>query len=678
MDVSTAMGAKIKETLKIAQRIETPILLTPVLQQLSWEKTGKKYTSVRHPYAAAQDASCIIYGPPDAGSTIFLEDLCQQINASDSNRLAVYCDYADIKEVKTGKRMMQRFADASGVQESELGNVSTSLIVDHISGTDPDIVTRLLTLCEDISHVVLCLKNDTLFDTLAAALRGADHVVFFRLRYWGPSRLRQFTTRYIAETGMDADSDAAFKFISDSLSLSDLPVSPFLAALYLRVFFEFGGKLTGISFVRLIERLEESSLDRADAGGNYSLYNLRHMLMMLACECYKRGTLGVPRAVYSQSVDTYFRERALQVDASRLISHLVESGIVVSDGADVIAFSCVVFFNYYLAQAVEEKEICLDEHLERLHTALRLGDALAYYAGRHRDEEKLAQALLRCLEKEYTPRTDTTAEDLEKYIHHLLSAETPASEKDVTAKGAVDAKIDYETADSDFEERQNDNRAVGQHLMRVAPPQSKIEKVAWNIMALKTFYNVFRNLEHIKARSKKELLDRILDFHLHCNMELIDLYSSAMQDEQFTSLCAYMVTIGGEAFLSQNVGSAALEETINSLIAETTNDLKLFLLHCIYADLHLPGYAGRLQAFLENTSNIALLEMGYAKVYELLVRYEHKSLPASLISAFNSAFDCRQKFYGTRSPIDLQRLRDKALNEAKQRFLQQSMDKDAQ
>ena len=45
----------------------------------------------------------------------------------------------------------------------------------------------------------------------------------------------------------------------------------------------------------------------------------------------------------------------------------------------------------------------MKEHLQGLHTALRLGDSLAYYAGRHRDEEHLARELMRCLEEEYDP-----------------------------------------------------------------------------------------------------------------------------------------------------------------------------------------------------------------------------------------------------------------------------------
>lgn len=67
--------------------------------------------------------------------------------------------------------------------------------------------------------------------------------------------------------------------------------------------------------------------------------------------------------------------------------------------------------------------------------------------------------------------------------------------------------------------------------------------------------------------------------------------------------------------------------------------------------------------------------MGYVKIYELLVRYENKQLPAALISAFNSAFEHRQLYYGKLNSIDLQKQRDRALNEAKKQFLQQNLNK---
>lgn len=674
-EVTTALRRRAADGLRRAQQLDDPILLVPAVDQMTWKDGEKVLTRVDDPVSLAMCSDCVVYAPPDAGSTTYLEEIHQRING-DRSRMAVYVDAAEIGAVESPEDLMKRLIKVTGYSEAELSSVALTLVIDHFEGADPETSALLLASAREFAAVILCLKNQVLFDTLAGIL-AQDEVAFLRMRYWGPSRLRQFTKRYIEAVGLPTDADAAYKFISDSLSLSDLPVSPFLVALYLRVFLEFGGELTGISFVRLLERLEEDSLDRADSASSYSIYNLRLMLMKLASRCHSDGMLAVPRASYEETIATYFEERDLTVDPARFIDLLVESGILAIDDADCVAFSCIVFFNYYLSKSIEAEETSLDEHLQGLHTALRLGDALAYYAGRNREEERLAQELMRCLEEEYSPRDGVDGEYLDKYIHHLLSPEHKDDSKDEVAQEAIDASVDYTEEDRRFEKDQTNYRSLARTLMTATPPKDKVEKVAWNIMALKTFYNVFRNLEHIPADSKLVLLDRILDFHLHCNMDLIDLFTEAMEDDQLASLCAYMITMGGEVFLSRNVGSAALEKTVNRLLGQTTNDFKSFLLHCIYADLHLPNYASRLDAFICDSSSVAIVEMGYAKVYSLLVHYEGDNLPTSLISAFNSIFEKRQGLYGRVSPLDLQRSRDKALNSAKRQHLVTNKDKKA-
>lgn len=172
-------------------------------------------------------------------------------------------------------------------------------------------------------------------------------------------------------------------------------------------------------------------------------------------------------------------------------------------------------------------------------------------------------------------------------------------------------------------------------------------------------------MEHLEGPEKEKLLNRILDFHMHCNMRLIDFFRSAIEDEDYHSFIAYTLTIGGQVFMSQNMGSSELRITIEKLLKQTKNEFKKFLLLCLYADLRLPNYAHLLENFLKATDKKALIEMGFVKIYELLVLYEGTKIPTSLISAFNMAFDKRQHLYGKFDQINLQRLRDRALQEAK-------------
>lgn len=663
-----AISLRMVERLRSAQDLREPILLTPPIEEMRWVEGEKKYTRVDDPYTFAAERSCLLYGAPDTGTSMFLEELSHRIN-SDDHRVCIYVDHASIEGVSTSDELLKRLLKTRGLSATDLDGVALSVVIDHVYGANPERIETLLSFTRDIPHVVICTKSSVLFDTFAGAAE-ENGFAFIKLRHWGPSRLREFTSRYIKECGVPIDPNAAYKFIADSLALSDLPVTPLLVALYLRVFLEFGGTLTGLTFVRLLERLEQDSLDRADAASSYSLYNLQAMLKTLATACYDTGEFGVPRVEFEQQIQKSFDEWGLDVDPTHFVNLLEESGLLVTEDDGVISFSCVVFFNYYLAQAIEDGAVDKDEHLKGLHTALQLGDALAYYAGRHRNELALATELMHCLEQEYAPRDDIDAAYLERYINGLMAPQHDQREQDALTQEALEGTVDYDDADRRFERDQRSYRDLGKVLMRVAPPRDKVEKVAWNILALKTFYNVLRNLENVPIESKVELLDRILDFHLHCNIDLIDLFVESMDNEELASLCAYMVTMGGEAFLSRNVGSASLKRTIDRLLDATTNDMKAFLLHSIYADLRLPEYAGRLQSFVATIDSTALIELVYAKLYELLVTYEGDVLPSDLVSAFNSAFDRRQqKYSGKLSPAALQQQRDSTLNTVRRQHL---------
>lgn len=664
-----AVAKRMGESLSRLQRIEPPVVVSPVLHEVHWKDGMKQEARLRITYECTAGSACVLFAPPGVGSTIFLEDLCTRINRQRDGRTAFYVSYREISgATDSTERLRSRLARRAGLKPEYLESGSLVLVVDDMDSTDPEALQTILSL-EGPQSTVVCVKNEVLFDAASTAVTDGE-IAFLRLGYWGPSRLREFANGYITASGMSVDIDAAVKFIWDSLSLSDLPVTPVLVTLYLQTFLEFGGELSSLSFIRLLERLEQASLDQAQPTSSYSIYNLGLMLRKLAASAYERGDFGVPRAIFETEILEFFSARALDVDPGRFIQHLESSRLVLIDPSGNLCFTSVVFFNYYLSQAIDSGEVDLDDHLQGLHTALRLGDSLAYYAGQHRDQEKLASELLRCLEGEYAVDAQTTSEDLEQYILHLLNPGHEQTEKDDVASEALGSTVDYDHADEEFERDQQNARLVGKSRLQIVPGEDEVEKIAWNIMALKTFYNVFRNLEHIPADTKLALLDRILDHHLQCNMALIRLMSRGMNDEQFTSLCGYMVTISGEAFLSKNVGSASLKRTIDALLVSTKNDLKQFLLHCIYADLRLPGYAGRLESFLSETESPSLLEMGFSKVYELLVRYEGKALPTELVSAFNTAFDKRQHLYGRLDPINLQQLRDKVLNEAKKQFLQ--------
>ncbi|MGR9100661.1 MAG: hypothetical protein ACU826_08845, partial [Gammaproteobacteria bacterium] len=255
--------------------------------------------------------------------------------------------------------------------------------------------------------------------------------------------------------------------------------------------------------------------------------------------------------------------------------------------------------------------------------------------------------------------------DLQAHIKHLLEPRHETRERDDIATAAVDTRADEQKLDEEFQNHQEEHRSVSKDLLRYAPPVDRIQRVIRHVLAMRALYNVFRNIEHITGNHKVNLLDRILEHHLQCNMSLIDLYASVLDDDEFHSLSAYMVTLSGGAFLSQNLGSSALKQTIQVLLESTNDSFKRFLLISLYSDLRLANYAGLFESLIAEVKEPCIIEMCYIKVHELLVSYEGEKLPTSLIAAFNSAFDARQRLFDKVSPINLQRLRDAALHEVK-------------
>ncbi|MGR9046701.1 MAG: hypothetical protein ACU83N_15550 [Gammaproteobacteria bacterium] len=250
--------------------------------------------------------------------------------------------------------------------------------------------------------VVMCVKNDVLFNALGPRLSTAG-ITFLQMRYWGPSRLREFAKHYLSATQKSVDVDGAIHFLKNCLANTDVPVTPLLVAMYLRTFCELGTELTGLNFIRLLEKMEEANLDQASANTPYSIYNLRIILRKLAVECYQAGEISILTNKLLEVIETYFKDRYLEVDAQRLIRKLTDSGFV-TDSGNRIGFSCFVFFSFYLAQALEQSEVELEAQFQTLDSALRLGDALSFYAGRQRDDESIVRRFLDNIEQEYPLR----------------------------------------------------------------------------------------------------------------------------------------------------------------------------------------------------------------------------------------------------------------------------------
>ncbi len=663
-ETRNALEASISQSLQLAQRVSTPILVTPLVEIVTRHARGKRYQKVSDPYALASDNPVVVYGPADVGTTIFLKGVCARIITANKSRYALYFDHADLAGTKRPDQLLKIIQNSVEAEIESLDKIQLSIAVDHIPYQDSEFIGAFLNLAAEKGwHTIICVKQDILFDALGAAL-SEKGIVFLRVKHWGPSRLRDFTNRYLQVMGKTVDLDAAFHFLKNCLAAADIPTTPLLVAMYLRTFCELGAQLTGLSFVRLLEKMEESNLDQTTAESAYSLYNLRLFLRRLAIECFRSRQAVISTEAFKTIISEYFAKKYLTVDPEAFVSHLVKSGFTVRDGEN-FGFSSFVFYNFYIAQAIEQNDIKLSEELEHIDRALRLGDALSLYAGRKRDDDTLFAGLLKCIDAAHPVGAIVDVADLERHIKHLLEPRHTNAEKDDITTKAIESRIDYDAADDDFEQSQADHRAVSRDLLAYKPPSTHIERTVRLVMTLRFLYNVMRNMEHMDGEAKMAALDRILEHHMQCNMALIDLFANVLPDEQFHSFSAYMVTLGGEAFLAHNVGAASLEKAIHELLGKTTNVFKRFLLVSLYADLRLPDYASLFESFVSEVDQVCMVEMCYAKIHELLVLYEGEKIPASLVTAFSVAFDRRQLLYDKVTPVSLQQMRDAALHEAK-------------
>ena len=210
-------------------------------------------------------------------------------------------------------------------------------------------------------------------------------------------------------------------------------------------------------------------------------------------------------------------------------------------------------------------------------------------------------------------------------------------------------------------------------LLAPKEPTCLIEELRTSIVAPKTFYNLFRNLENISGEERVKLLDQVLDFHISCNLSLIDFVQALKGGEansNFKTITAYVVTMGGQIFLSSNIGNQSLQDTILATMRSTSDDLKKLLLVCLYDDLRLSGYQQILEEYVASSDSLVAVELIYLQTRFLMITHESLQGPASLISAFQAAFKKRHQLYGDKS---LKGAYDKAystdLEEAKRQHL---------
>jgi len=671
----TKLQEAVKHQLQVIQKVENPVLVTPKITKVVWQNSG---TKIRTPLPASladiATNHAVVYGPSDSGKTIMLQSLASDLSdlraSTPTARLAVYIELGS-KEVLESKTALSKFLDSeSAAQFAEEALRHAVLLIDGLGERHLAVFEWLLELAAERDWVVVfSVGSELLFDALSKKA-GLATAGFYELSHWGPSRIREFVTKYFEDT--DIDIDAAYNFVSASLEDTDIPATPWVVALYLSIFPTLGKQVSSLSFVRLLEKIEEHRLGQIETSSTDSLYNKRQILMRLACVCLDRRTISVDRATLERMIEGFFNDILLKVDVQKFISSLHESGLVVVT-TDTVRFSYFAFYDYFLARAFERSLIDPDTLLTSLAGCLSIGHALSLYGGIFRENSTIARTVLGHVGTAFKQNQEFTARDLDAYINDLLLEHDNKKTADEIADTDLRTRVDYEAQDEAYEKRKIRNLRERVAALTPREPSCQIEELGTSIVALKTFYNLFRNLENIPGDEKVKLLDQVLDFHINCNFRLIDFIHSLKDggaDQDFKSIVAYIVTMGSQVFLSSNIGNQSLQVTILQAMKTTSNDLKQLMLVCLYGDLRLPGYQQFMQDYVSNCNILVAVELIYLQTRFLLITHESLQLPASLISAFQAAFKRRHELYGAKTSRGVYaRAYSAALEDAKQQHL---------
>lgn len=637
---------KLNDSLESLQHIPSPVFVTPLVRSVEWGDSQRKYSLSSADLISREHRLNIIYGSPESGKTVYLNALAANINkisAKVENAcLGIYVDLASIRNKEIEGKILSTINDHCPSASCKNQSLSYLICVDRIDDSNTTNIEVLKNLANKNTnwYIVACISNNTLFDILLSQSNGTD-IGFYELMPWGPSRIKEFAKKYLS--GTTVDIDAAVRFVCTSLTNTDLPSTPVIVTLYLNVFRLIGYKLSSLSFLELLEQYESLRFMNTNNSAENSLYNKRKLLATIAANCTNIGyNPSIDVSIVKELTTEYFTTKLLSVDVDEFIDQLIKSGILRLDGTS-ISFRYYVFFDYYLARAFNEGILQVDQYLSSLPQCLAVSDALALYGGLFRENTTLAEQVIDLLEKRFQDRTEYHLCDLDKHIDDLLLEQPDSiSANDIVAND-INTKFDYQPLDMPYQESRNAYTASRERVDEAIDTNSQIEDIEVMLDSLKAIYNILRNLENIGGTDKLLFLDAVLDYHIRCNMLLIDFLVTSLEDDNkdLQTILAYMATMFSQSFISANLGSQGLELAISELIGQCNNDFKELILIFLSCDLRMKGYERRLKTFIEKTDSRAAIEMIYCKLRELFLFYDKRDTPVDLIAAFSALWEKR-------------------------------------
>ena len=644
----TALGATLRQSLSVYQQKADPIYVTPALQSVTFNQGQEVCQPFRDEFSSMTRNHCILYGAPETGKTVLSHAIGAAINQASAqsreSRLAVYVDLEDKKAVNIEKQIIKGINETIVVGSGSASPNEVVVFLDHVDKTFPSHIADIEKLIETHPNWRFIVSTTNYLHYKTYALGDTKLLwSYFRLDHWGPSRIREFISKFFDDDSVDVD--AAFDFVTRSLKNTDLPNIPMVIVLYLTVFQAEGSKYSSLSFLDLLIKYEHIRLEQGDQSAANSIYNKERILSHIAVDCLKQNQIGLPRKQVEDLIRSYFDDKALSVNSNDFINSLSKTGMVeVTD--ESFTFKYFVFFDYYLARAFKEQIIQVETLTQNLPDCIQVANALALYGGLFRENIGLVKHLFSLIENSFQHQNRYTLADLDQYVDGLLLDHIDEEQGEAVENADITSRPNYDEMDEEFSEGKNTYRKERENGNSVRENEADL---GYLFEGLKAFYNLFRNLENIERSNKVELLDRILDYHIKLTFDLIEFFHSLFKNKDITTIMSYVIALAFQDFLTTNIGNQNLKITIEDALKRCNNDFKEMLLLFLYADLRLPGHERKLEDFVKRTSSDTAVEMVFFKLRMMMVNYEKTNYPAALSSAFRVTFGRRVKLWSNKA-----------------------------
>lgn len=671
-DQGTSLHQEIKKELSLLQDTQNPIVVTPKLCRIRFDKGERKRSRTGTLIAEILKESAFICGPADSGKSILLKGIAAEhqlevseralISAEDSNP-TLYFKFPrqpNVRSVSDLEVLVLKELSETKLENHE--NIRLRLLVDDLKKDVADSASLVHELCSKNKWTyIIAVGNDIAGDALAQSPL-FQNTAFYEIQPWGPSKIKEMAVRLFENTGVDAE--LAFKCVKRTLADYDLPANPTTVSLYFSLVAKSGGSITGVSFLRLLERIEQNRIGVDEKPPANDIYHRRQLLYRFALRMMESSTDSIDLDEVKQICATYFSQRMLGNFSGDLLLSLERSGIVVIEN-DKLTFVNFVFLNYYIARGIADGVISEDSISSDLTQCVCLAQSLALFAGMKRENIALAEKVLKWIEQRFPEPESRNLSDLDQHVNSLLEAAYEEGEADGIVERDLAEKEDHSKDDENYESGRS-STAENRKALFSKKSSLTLDELSAHTASLYAFYGVLKNLEGINGDRKVVFLNRILDFHIRTNFFLIDYFHSLIPDEDFRTVAAYMMTWSGHKFMAASLGTQALCEAAKECIRTGENDFKELLLMLLLSDLRDHDALKLLESFVQKTNSRAAMEIIFIHLRQRMIEHEAATIPTELVSVFRTAFIRRQRSYSKKA--DKQKdsnLFDKILRDAK-------------